>query len=1018
MEKNLFKLILFVIISMWNISLSAQTIHVKGNVSDASGPLIGVAVQDEDGKIGTVTDPQGNYSLSVAKGKTLTYSYVGYNTIQRKVNGSVINVTMTETTSQLDELVVVGYGTMKKSDVATSVATVNTSEMKATPSGNVGDMLRGRVAGVNVVSTSGRPGSAPGITIRGSRSISASNSPLYIIDGAVSDATEFATLSADNVESIEVLRDAASQAIYGARASDGVILVTTKSGVTGKPQIDYNGYVGVQSLTRNFDFYSPEEYLLLRREAKAHDKGLVDAREMTIEEALGDEMMQQVWASGSSIDWEKAMLHDAWYQNHDLNIRGGSDKLTASLGANFFDQDGIVRIGSHFRRGTVRMKVDYDVTKWAKVGINTNFAWMKRKIEDGNFNEFITRPPLGMLYNEDGTYTKYMDSNNDVNPLYRAQHAKHEVTAHNYRVNAYIELKPIKNLAYKMNVSTYTRNQEEGSSKDRYYPGGGSTASLTNSEVNSLLLENILTYKVPFTNKNHDLIITAVQSYDHRKSSSLGYSCDNLPVDKDWNFIANGEISSAPTRTYSENNLISYLARVSYSFMQRYIINTSIRCDGSSRFGKNNKWGTFPSVALAWRVNQESFMKNQNWIDNLKLRLSYGIVGNQNGIGNYTTLGLTNRHRYEFGDNLEMGYLPTSELTNTNLKWEQSATWNLGVDYGFLGNRLYGSVDVYKTRTTNLLVYRGINSALGYTSMLDNLGETKTSGLDLSLTGELIHSNKFFWSMGTNFSVYHDEIVKIDDQIDVDGNPSSQPGNSWFIGKPIHVYYDYKIDGVYQYSDFDISVDSKGDPVYKLKPTIDTDGDDVADAALKRIDAVGPGSMNVRDMNGDGVIDGNDRTQFKKDPDFTISLNTTVKWNNFDFYMDWYAVSGLYKQNIYLYSSNAGGSLSGKLNGVKVNYWTPFNPSNDFPRPSHNSLTPFQSSKSIQDASYIRLRTIQIGYSVPRKLIRRLSLTRLRCYATATNLLTFSKYLSYSPELSPSAYPESRQFVFGINLSF
>lgn len=270
--------------------------------------------------------------------------------------------------------------------------------------------------------------------------------------------------------------------------------------------------------------------------------------------------------------------------------------------------------------------------------------------------------------------------------------------------------------------------------------------------------------------------------------------------------------------------------------------------------------------------------------------------------------------------------------------------------------------------------------------------------------------------MGTNFSVYHDEIVKIDDKIDVDGNPSSQPGNSWFIGKPIHVYYDYKIDGVYQYSDFDISVDSKGDPVYKLKPTIDTDGDDVADAALKRIDAVGPGSMKVRDMNGDGVIDGNDRTQFKKDPDFTISLNTTVKWNNFDFYMDWYAVSGLYKQNIYLYSSNAGGSLSGKLNGVKVNYWTPFNPSNDFPRPSHNSLTPFQSSKSIQDASYIRLRTIQIGYSVPRKLIRRLSLTRLRCYATATNLLTFSKYLSYSPELSPSAYPESRQFVFGINL--
>lgn len=1014
------KILLFVFLTLFmGITAQAQKTEVRGIVSDESGPLPGVSVQEKGGGIGTVTDMNGNYTISAAKGATLVFSYVGYETVERKVAGSAtINIVMRENSHQLDELVVVGYGTMRKSDVATSVATVNTDEMKIYPSGNVGDMLRGRVAGVNVSSTSGRPGSAPSITIRGNRSISASNSPLYVIDGSVSDADEFATLSADNIESIEILKDAASQAIYGARASDGVILVTTKRGVAGKVKVDYNGYVGVQNLHRNFDFYSPDEFLQLRREAKANDKGLVDARDMSVDEAIGDDIMKEVWANGKFVDWEKEMFHDAWYTNHDVTVRGGSDKLKVSVGANYFDQDGIVKMNSHFAKASFRLNLDFQIAKWVKIGVNSSFAWNKQKREDGTFNEFITRTPLAQIYNEDGSYTQYINSNNDVNPLYRQMHFKREITTHSNRLNAFLILTPFKGFSYKLNTSFFNRSSEDGQAKDQYYPGGGSTATLTESDVESTLIENIFTYDVPFASKLHKLSITAAQTYDHRMSKSLGVKTNNLPVDMDWNFLSNGEVTDVPSRTYTENNLLSYLGRVSYTLMDRYIMNLALRRDGSSRFGKNHKWGTFPSVALAWRINQEPFLASQKWIYNLKLRLSYGVVGNQNGIGNYTTLGLTDMRRYEFGDQAETGYLPTKELTNPDLKWEQSKNWNIGLDFGFFNNRIMGTIEGYFTRTTDLLVYRGINSALGYTRMLDNLGETKTRGLDLSLSGDIIRSKSFVWNMGTNFSAYHDEIVKIDDQVDANGKPASQPGNSWFIGKPISVYYNYKFDGIYQYDDFDITTDAAGKTVYTLKPTYDSDGDGIPDKAIERQDAVYPGCIKVKDINGDGRITPDDRTQYKRTPDFTISLNTSVKWKNFDFYMDWYAVSGLYRSNPYLYESNYGGSLQGKLNGIKVNYWTPYNPSNDFPRPSHNSTMNYSGTLGIQDASYIRLRTVQVGYTLPAGLLNSIGISKLRFYFTASNLLTFTDFKSYSPEMSAGAYPETQQFVFGANLSF
>lgn len=1019
MKQLMWKALVAISLMFVSLCVNAQGINVSGVVSDAMGPVSGVNVVVKGSTVGTITDMDGKYTISVPSDGTLVFSFVGYKEETVRVKGkSVINVTIQEDSEMLDELVVVGYGVQKKSDLATSVASVKADELVTYPSGSVAEMLRGRAAGVTVTSSSGQPGSTPTIQIRGTRSISASNTPLYIIDGSPADGSEFSSLSSEDIESIEILKDAASQAIYGARASDGVILVTTKRGKEGKTEVNYNGYVGVQSLTRNFDFYSPEEYLNLRREAKANDAGILDAKELSDEEALSDDIMYEAWTNKQFINWEDLMLDNAMYHNHELSIRTGGEKLKISASANYFDQEGMVTTGSRYQRASFRFNADLKVTKWLSFGVNSSATLSNTDKQDGSFNEFITRPPLAKVYEEDGSYTKYINSDGLPNPFYKAENFESKANSNSYRLNIFMDIKPFKGFNYRLNTSTFQRFKEDKTVRGKNYPGDPSSGSINNSRDNDWLIENILTYDTPIKNKNHKLIFTGVQSVNHNSSSGIGYSVINIPVDKGPDFIANGEFNGTPSRSYSENNIASFMLRAQYTLMDRYMLNVAMRADGSSRFGKNNKWGTFPSVALAWRMNQENFLKNVSWIDNLKLRISYGVVGNQNGIGNYTTLGLVDKYPYEFGDEYIMGYLPGVELSNPNLKWEKSATTNVGVDFSFFKGRLSGTVEYYNTHTNDLLIARQLNSSLGYTRMLDNLGKTKSEGVDITLNGDIVRIKDFAWSLGTNFSWFRNEILKIDDQLDEFGNPASQPGNSWFIGEPIHVYYDYITDGIFQYSDFDITKDEIGTPIYTQKPTIDTDGDGSPDKVLEYQNPVKPGMIKVKDLNGDGKINADDRTPISRDPDFTMSLTSSWRYKGWELFMDWYGVSGVKKRNNFLYDPNSGGSLQGKLNGIKVDYWTPFNPTNEFPRPSHNTNASYQSSLAIQDASYIRLRTLQLAYNFPKNWISHMGLTKLRLYATATNLFTATDFLSYSPELSAGAYPESRQFVFGINVSF
>lgn len=1011
----------------------AQSLKVTGRVTEnldsGPAPVIGAVVQVKGNAAGgSVTDADGNYSIAVSSpNQTLVFNCIGYDELEVPVNGRArIDVTLSASSELLDELVVVGYGVQKRSDVAGSVASIKADDLITYPATGIAEMMRGKASGVQVSISSGAPGSTSSILIRGVRSLeSGANDPMYVIDGVVATATEFNSVNPDDVESLEILKDAASQAIYGARAANGVIIITTKRGKEGKAVVSFDATLTQQRLWRNFDFYSGEEYYQLRREAVAHDMGLglvpdeyaAELETLTPDNVLTDLVMEDAYAKGRYTDWEDLMFDPALMQKYAVSIRGGTKKLKVSASAGWLDQNGMVVIDSRYRRANLRLNTDFAANDWLTIGFSSSYIKSNNYGAPSSFNEYIIMTPLGVPYAEDGvTPNQYINSTGQRNPLYNAIYERHSTDTDISRLNGYIDIHPVKGLSYKFNGGYYNRYQESGSYKKREYTGGGAAGSISGSKLFHYTIENILSYQVPFSNKDFSLNLTAVQSYEHQISSSIGFGADTVPIDSFWwNMVADG-VNNSMTRSVSELYLLSYLARAQFGYKDRYLLNVAMRRDGSSRFGRNHKWGNFPSVSAAWRISQEPWMKGAQWVSNLKLRASYGLVGNQNGIGNYETLGTVSDREYEFGSNYVMGYLPSSSLANPNLMWESTASANFGLDFGFFKNRLNGTVEYYHTTTTNLLFPRNINRVLGYTSMTDNVAKTRTRGVDLNIDGALVRNRNFEWNAGIVFSWFDNKIVRLSGEIGEDGKPVDDIANKWFIGQPINVLYTYKTDGIYGFDDFE-GYDASGKWI--LKKTVDTDNDGVPDAILQRTDIVEPGKVKVVDTNPDGKIDADDRIIYKQDPDFIASFNTSLRYRGLEFFMDWYALVGGYKTNKYLYDSNAGGSLQGKNNGVKVNYWTPLNPTGVFPRPSLNSNTTYQNDLSITKASYLRLRTVSLGYSLPKaRFLSKVGISSAKVTLSATNLLTFMEYLSYSPETSTGTYPEAKQYVASFNLTF
>ena len=968
---------------------SAKSNHFVGYVVDKNGePVIGATIISLSNMANaTIVDVNGRFELAVSKGEKLELSCVGYASQVITAGKSGEKFTLKEDFQMLEEVIVVGYGTQRRSDVTGAIASVSTEKLNATPTTSLGEMLRGAAAGVHVTLGSAEPGGTSSVLIRGRRSLSGDNAPLYIVDGVPMSSID--DINSNDIESMEILKDASSQSIYGARAANGVILITTKRGQVGKLKVSYSGYAAVQDINRNFEFYNGEEWAYYRAEAYYNAYGSFDTKSCLTG------LMLDVFESGEWVDWEKLMISKAFQQKHDVLVQSGNDKTKYAFGIGAYTQDGMV-LNSGFEKVSGRLNIDHKITKNISMGANLSFSRAWKQSTDGSFNSFVTMPPLAKVYEDDGVTLRKdvtLAGESHFNPLWNINNADSRSQTDRLLINLFADWKIAPGLSYRLNTSLSERNVDSGSYLGINHTTGATTqgkATLSQSDYFDYLVENILNYSTKIGD-DHKIDATLMQSVNYITWKSLGitgtgFSNDDLSYHAIGSAIEHG----VPTYQLSERKMLSLLGRVRYNYKDRYLFTAAVRMDGSSVFGPGNKYGVFPSASFAWRVNEEEFMKNMEWISNLKFRLSYGQVGNQ-GISPYTTLGLADKYMYEFGTYPMVGYLPDTTLPNPNLKWETSTSTNIGIDFGFIGGRIGGSVELYNTDTTDLLVAKSLSQSTGYSSQLVNMGRVNNRGVEVTLNLVPVKTKDFEWNVDLTFAKNKNEIVRIDGSLDENGQPKNDVNNNWFIGEPMNVYYDYAFDGIWQLDD---------------------------DIASSHMPDAKPGAIRVKDASGDGKLDDKDRVIMYRDPDWIGTLSTGIFYKGFDVRAELYVSAGGTRYNSYLTSFNQGGDMTGKRNGVRRNYWTANNPSNEAPAPNMTQAPAYITALGYQDASFVRLRNVQIGYNFPKKVTKALSMQSLRMYATLTNIWTMTDVIGYGPEQNPGSYPEPRTVLFGVNVSF
>ncbi|KAA8485053.1 TonB-dependent receptor [Arcticibacter tournemirensis] len=963
---------------------------IKGIVTDSKGePVIGATVRIEGSAKGTSTDMNGRFTITANIGAILKITYMGFLPVEIPVTRDIpalLRTELREDLRQLDEVVVVGYGVQRKSDVTGAISSVSSKKLNTIPSTSLGEMLRGNAAGVQVTMSNAAPGGSSSILIRGRRSLSGDNAPLFIVDGVPMASID--DVNSNDVQSVEVLKDASAQSIYGARAANGVILVTTKRGVSGKAKVSYSGYAASQSLNRNFEFYNGEEWAAYRKEAFYNANGYYDETEAF------RGLMLDALKSGEWVDWEKLMLNPAWQHKHDVFIQSGNDKTKYALGLGYFSQDGMV-LNSDFERLTGRLNVDQKLSKNVTVGSNISFMKSWKNTADGTFNSFITMPPLAKVYNDDGSLREDVTEAGEshYNPLWNINNSENKSETERLLINVFADIALAKGTSYRANASISNRTVHGNTYQGVNHTTGRNNdgrATVSTSFANDYLFENIFNFKKDF-GKVHQLDATLMQSVNVIKWKNIGLNGTGFPNDDlSYNGIGSASEYGSPSWELSDRKLLSYLGRLRYNFMGKYLFTAAMRIDGSSVFGKNNKYGYFPSAAFAWRVKEEPFLKESVWISNLKLRLSYGQVGNQ-GVTPYTTLGLADKYLTEFGNSTAIGYLPGSDLWNPNLKWETSTSANAGLDFGFLRERISGAFEFYDTQTTDLLVSRSLSRTSGYANQMVNLGHVQNRGVELSLNSVVVDSKSFSWNVNLSYTQNWNKIKKINGEVDNTGKPKDDINNNWFIGSPINVYYDYAFDGIWQ-KDVDI--------------------------ASSYMPAATPGSIRVKDVNGDHQISADDRIIMQRDPEWIGTLGTTLNWKAFDLAADLLVSQGGIIYNPYLATFETGGDMTGKRNGIRRNYWTLNNPSNEAPAPNMTQQPAYIGALAYEDASYIRLRNVTLGFNVPVTFARKLRTESIRIYSTLTNFWTKSDVHAYGPEQNPGDYPEPKTLLFGLNVSF
>lgn len=988
MKKNLFQLVCILLVLQTHFTF-AQSKQVSGSVKDAGGSgLPGVSVTVKGTNQGSVSDADGSYKINVPNDKAvLVFSYIGFITQEITIgNKTRIDVSLAEDATNLSEVVVVGYGTQKKSQLTGAISQVSAKQISEMPITSIGQAMQGRVAGVDVSQSGSKPGSVPKILIRGRRSFNAGNDPLYVVDGIPLSAG-YEDMNPSDIQSMEVLKDATATAIYGARGANGVVLVTTKRGaIKGKTVVTFDTYGGVSKPLDKIELFDGPEFAEYVREAYRATNlykdaagnpvptGVVDAvADAKIAVLGGDPAVAKGLANGTNTNYQDLILHNGTMQNHSLGIQGGTEKTQFYISGGYFQDKGISD-GLDYTRLSLRANIDHRINKRLRMGLSSYIMYSIRNGENLNpYSYTINQNPLGAPYDDKGNLI--FSQTNDAlltNPLFEIIPGNQVDNTKRYRIfnSVFAEVKILEGLNYRVNFGPDFTLSRWGrfigsATNDRKY--GEPRASARNDFGFNYTLENIINYNKTF-DKKHNLAVTLLQSIQKDRFERYTTDVQGVPAETQ-QFYNLGNASSVlgVGSTLSEWTINSYMARVNYDFNDKYLLTATMRRDGSSRFGENTKYGNFPGVALGWNISNEQFLKQVSWIDLLKLRAGWGKVGNQ-GVAPYQTQGLLGRTVYAFGTTAAFGYRPNT-IGNPDLKWETSATANIGLDFSFFRGRVQGSLELYETNTTDLLLSDQLPGSTGFNAVTRNVGQTRNKGIELGFTTVNMNTESGFkWTTDFTFTKNKEAIIslyngKVDDL-----------GNRWFIGQPLNSYFDFKKVGIWQTNEADLAK-SFGSEV---------------------------GQIKVQDTNGDGKITADDRVLLGSDiPDFSAGFTTRFSYKGFDLSAFLFGrfgnmiVSGFHQNN---------NALAGRYQQIKVDYWTPNNPTNEFPRPKSTQEFPVYNTTLIYfDGTFIKLRNINFGYTFPQKIASKLGMESLRLFSSIQQPKIWSEYRSKYNGIDPEA---------------
>ena len=990
---QLFFLNLLFIVPSYSQDTSSNTI--TGTVSDANGePLVGVNIVVEGTETGAVTDLEGSYSISVADGATLVFSFLGYT--PRKVvveDQSIIDVSLEEEISALDEVVVIGYGTQRRADLTGSVSQVGSREINSFPSTNVLQSLSGRAAGVQVSQTTGAPGAGLNVRIRGTNSIQGSNEPLYVVDGFPIFGSNPTVLNNTDIESIEVLKDASATAIYGSRGANGVVIITTKKGVAGETRVDLDFSYGQQELRKKLDLMSAGEYARFYNLQATNDN-------------LAEYFSQgEISGFGAGFDWQDFVFQKAPMQTSTVNVNGGSESTQFSISGSYFGQEGIVK-GSDYNRYSLRTNLDHKISDKFKVNLSSTFSNLKTDRRDseggarGNsmIGAAISAAPTLTPYNDDGSYRVLANSYpfvapDIINPINFINEQSRVINANIFLANAAFHYNPIPDLTIKISGGIENRDDRTDAYTTRNFINSNGGASVSTSQFRSLLNENTISYNKTFNEKHEFSAVAGVTFQNFRTTFLSGSGVGFLSDISESHDLGAAENPGIPASGFSESALLSYLGRINYSFNKKYLFTASFRSDGSSKYSEGNKWGYFPSGAIAWRMSEENFLKDSRVISDLKLRASWGKTGSQ-AIDAYATLNQLESGKTAFGTELYTTFAPGTRLPG-DLKWETTEQTDFGLDLGLFQNRILLTADYYIKNTSDLLNTVTLPSTLGFTTTIQNVGEVQNKGFELGVDAS-VFTGEFKWDLVGNISFNRNKVIKLSNGEDILGAFADvivlrDNLNILREGRPIGQFWGYLENGYNE-----------------------------------------SGQIRYQDLNADGAITADDKTYIgDPNPKYLYGLNSIMSYKNFDLTLFFQGTQGNDLFNLSAISSTMDYSSGVNMpREVLEDHWSPSNTQAKYPIISRNTSI-MVSDRFVEDGSYLRLKNIQLAYNFPVQAMGIDWIYQLQLYVSGQNLWTSTNYSWWDPEVSSRgssnstalgidhySYPTSKTYTVGIRAGF